>query len=214
MTTTQVPFQGKDVLLRLLVPKQETFNGDGIEDTFTLANTPLGDGNRDGTVDTSDVTATVDGVAAALTSIDANTGEVVFTTPPASGTGNVVIDYHYEHEPIMAEEVSISEEVENIELDQLGTDEKLIAETSLSVEGDITLRKEDSDMVQLFWGGTSFAADRTKFILKIQEVRGTTTYTYYYHECKLWTREQTHNAGDVSEEVYGFTAAGGKVLQS
>ena len=214
MVTTQVPFQGKDVVMRLLVPFEESFDGDGSTVTFTVTKTPFGDGNRDGTVDETDITATVDGVAETPSTVDVNTGEVTLASAPAAGVGNVVISGYYEHEPIMASEVSVTEEVENIELDQLGTDEKIIAETSLTVEGTITLRKEDADMAKLFWGGDVFGAGRTKFILKLVQTRGATTDTYYYHETKLWTREESQTAGDLSEETFTFTAAGAKVISA
>lgn len=213
MVTTQVPFQGKDVQVKLLVPLVETFDGTGSEDTFTMSKTPLGDMDRDGTVDVSDVIAKVDGVVVTVASIDANTGEVTLSSAPASGTGNVSIEVVYEHEPIMATEFTATEEVENIELDQLGTDEKLVAETSLKVSGSLTLRKEDADMVKLFWGGTSFGAARTKFILQVKQTRGVDVYTYYYHECKFWSREESQTAGDISEESFDFTAAGAKIIE-
>ena len=213
MVTTQVPFQGKDVLVKLLVPQTETFNGDGSETDFTVAKTPIGDYDRDGTVDVNDVQVVVDGVAEVPSAIDANTGVITLASAPAVGVGNVVITYSYEHEPIMAQEVSITEEVENIELDQLGSDEKLVAETSLKVSGSLTLKKEDADMVKLFWGGTSFSAARTKFILKITQVRNAVTYIYYYHEVKLWSRDETQTAGDITEETLNLTAAGGKVIE-
>lgn len=214
MTTTQVPFQGKDVLVKLFVPQVELFNGNGTAVNFTVSKTPIADFDRDGTVDASDVTVKVGGVVVAVTSVDANTGVVTLTVAPASGTGNVEITYSYEHEPIMATEFTATETVENIQLDQLGSDERLIAETSIGVEGSLTLRKEDADMVKLFWGGTQFGAARTKFIIQVTQTRGASITKYFYHEAKFFSRDETQTAGDLAEEVYNFTAAGGKLTES
>jgi len=213
MVTTQVPFQGKDVLMRFFVPQTDLFDGTGSLVSFTVSQTPLADANQDGVVTTDDVIAKVDGVPVSILSIDVNTGEVILDSAPAAGTDNVSLESHYEHEPILATAVSIAEEVENIELDQLSTDAKLIAETSLSIDGEVTLQKEDADMTRLFWGGNSFNAARTKFILKLQQTRGAKVYTYYYNEVKLWTRDEEQNAGDVTEETFTLTAAGAKVLE-
>ena len=97
---------------------------------------------------------------------------------------------------------------------KLGSDEKLIAETSIKVEGSLTLRKEDSDMVRLFWGDDSFKAERTKFILQVvqQRVGEITGQKYFYYEVKFWSREETQTAGDITEEVFNFTAAGVNVI--
>ncbi len=65
---------------------------DGSNAAFYTNQTPLVDRDGDDEVDETDVTAFVDGSAVAVTSIDAETGLVTLTTPPAADK-EVTIDY-------------------------------------------------------------------------------------------------------------------------
>jgi PGF-CTERM protein/surface glycoprotein (TIGR04207 family) len=71
----------------------ETFSGDGSTTTFSVSATPIVDTNLDGTIAGDEVTATVSGSPATVSSVDPITGDVTLQSAPASGTDNVDITF-------------------------------------------------------------------------------------------------------------------------
>lgn len=130
-------FVGWEVEIEMPVFTQETFTGDGITDSFTVANTPLVDITGDGLVDESDVKAYIDEVAQGVLSVDAETGEVTLEETPASG---VSIDFRYAYGPskvARSQSVSIETSKSKEEVPILGETEPFLKSGRRTITGSL-----------------------------------------------------------------------------
>ncbi|RLG91050.1 MAG: hypothetical protein DRO36_05005 [Candidatus Hecatellales archaeon] len=89
--------------VKAVAAKQDTFDGDGSTKEFTLTYGDVLHGSVTVTVDDDEKTEGTD------YTVDYEAGKVTFGTAPASGTGNVVVDYSYfaaEPSAVLVEDVS------------------------------------------------------------------------------------------------------------
>ena len=117
-------YVGRDVEVKLQVPAVEDVSSqaDGTNTVFTVSHTPISDRDMDGVADEPEhVTVYVDGVEATVSAVDDDQGQITLASAPAQGS-KVIIEYMYDLEPYVAQELTL-EPKQHIEgIDGLGSD--------------------------------------------------------------------------------------------
>ena len=117
-------YVGKDVEVKLQVPAVEDVSSqaDGTNTVFTVSHTPISDRDMDGVADEPEhVTVYVDGVEASVSAVDDDQGQVTLTSAPAQGS-KVIIEYRYDLEPYVAQELTLEPKRRIEGIDGLGSD--------------------------------------------------------------------------------------------
>jgi len=89
--------------IKAVATQQDTFDGDGSTKEFALTYDDILHGSVTVTVDNDEKTEGTD------YTVDYEAGKIIFGTAPASGTGNIVVDYSYfaaEPSAVLIEDVS------------------------------------------------------------------------------------------------------------
>lgn len=163
-------YVGKDVEITVQAPVEEDVSSqaDGVNTVFSVSHTPISDRDLDGIADEPEhATVHVDGSAVSVSAVDDDQGQVTLASAPSQGS-KVIIEYRYDLNPHIAQELTISPKQTIEGIDGLGSD--LIQEWAVlekAVEGSIKevfkagslaqldrfLRmKRESLYSQQFWG--------------------------------------------------------------
>ena len=116
-------YSGKDVEVKLQVPAVEDVSSqaDGTNTVFTVSHTPISDRDMDGVADEPEhVTVYVDGVEASVSAVDDDQGQVTLASAPAQGS-RVIIEYKYDLEPYVAQELTLEPKRRIEGIDGLGS---------------------------------------------------------------------------------------------
>ena len=184
-------YVGKDVEVKLQVPAVEDVSSqaDGANTVFTVSHTPISDRDMDGVADEPEhVTVYVDGVEASVSAVDDDQGQVTLASAPAQGS-RVIIEYRYDLEPYVAQELTL-EPKQHIEgINGLGSDTiQIWAPLLKEIDGNIKeifkpgtieqwnrilKNKRMCIYSQQFWNSTAlddFDGDTEDFLIDSQEL--------------------------------------------
>ena len=143
-------YVGKDVTVLIQVPCEEDVSdqANGANITFTVSKTPISDRDMDGVAnETEHVTVYVDGSEVTVTNVNDSTGQVTLESAPPA-TADVIVEYRYNLDPEIIQELLINPRRSIEGVDGLGSN-KIQAWVLLLKECSGSLRETFATVEQL-----------------------------------------------------------------
>ncbi|MFQ6094709.1 MAG: hypothetical protein ACE5NN_01060 [Candidatus Bathyarchaeia archaeon] len=189
-------YVGKDVDIVIQSPVEEDVSSqaDGTATVFTVSKTPISDRDMDGVADEpTHVTVYVDGSEVTVNAVDDSRGEVTLASAPPQGS-RVIIEYRYDLNPEIAQEISLEPRQAIEGIDGLGSNKVqewalLLKEFRGSIKeafrkteqfSRLTKKKLGSKYSQQFWTAAAlndFEGDTGNYSVDNQELLVTSDLT-------------------------------------